>query len=144
MIQASTIGRSTAAPEPSALSCELRLLDRVNRAGRQKYLGELILTNRTTSTIQVPYRMTALQHLALLVTDSSGRVLSEGHFGDRFAPTLEPGDLRLAPGESFVAVVPLFATVRSEQRLPGTYTITAIYECGSLRAASDPLTVAVA
>ncbi len=72
-----------------------------------------------------------------------GKPVSEGHFGDRFAPTLEPQTLRLEPGDKFTTHIHLFATVPYEPLPPGTYIVQAVYEYGNIRAVSDPVRVTV-
>jgi hypothetical protein len=106
-------------------------------------MGEVELQNFSANPVEIAYWMTALQYLHLVVTRSDGAVVSEGHFGDRFAPTLEPLVLRLEPGDKFTANVPLFATVPQTPVPPGTYTIQAVYEYNGFRAVSDPLLVTV-
>jgi hypothetical protein len=106
-------------------------------------MAEVELENVSTAPLEIAYRMTALQYLNLVVTNAGGAVVSEGHFGDRFAPTLEPLVLRLEPGEKFTAPVHLLATVRSEPPPPGTYTVQAVYEYEGLRAISDPVQLTV-
>jgi hypothetical protein len=106
-------------------------------------MAEVELRNVSTTPVEVLYHMTALQHLNLVVARADGTVVSEGHFGDRFAPTLEPQVLRLDPGQTFAANVHFFATVRCDPIAPGTYTVQAIYEYNGLRAVSDPVEVVV-
>jgi hypothetical protein len=100
-------------------------------------MGEVELENQSPIPFEISYRMTALQYLNLVVTNAGGSVVSEGHFGDRFAPTLEPQLLRLGPGEKFTANVHLLATVRCDPIPPGTYFVQAMYEYNGLRAVSD-------
>jgi hypothetical protein len=106
-------------------------------------MGEVELENLSAAPLEIAYRMTALQYLNLVVTGPDGKIVSEGHFGDRFAPTLEPVVLRLAPGERFTANVSLFATVPNHPLSPGTYTIQAVYEYNGSRSVSVPLQVTV-
>jgi hypothetical protein len=134
-------------PEPEAraqpLACRLRRRETTDRSAATPNLGELELENVSARPLEIVYRMTVLQYLNLVVTAPDGRVVSEGHFGDRFAPTLEPTVLRLEPGEKFRANVHLFATVPCEQIPPGTYVVQAVYDCNGFRAVSEPLPVTV-
>ena len=70
-------------------------------------------------------------------------MISAGHYGNLFSPPAEPSTLRLQPGEKFVAPVSFFATVPEDKRLPGSYTVQAVYEYGGTRAVSEPLTVRI-
>jgi hypothetical protein len=137
--------RKASAPSapPQPLACRLRHKEIFGRHGQVAYMGEVELENMTSNPLEISYRMTALQYLNLVVTDSQGNILSEGHFGDRFAPTLEPQVLRLGPGEKFTTNVHLFATVPCDPIPPGTYRIQAMYEYNGFRAVSDPVEVTV-
>lgn len=99
--------------------------------------------NLSDHTLEIAYRMTVFQFLNLVVVTPTGRVVSEGHFGDRFAPTSEPEVLRLEPGESFAATVHLLATIRNQPVPSGTYLVQAMYEYNGLRAVSEPVEVTV-
>jgi len=133
--------QSVAPPQP--LACHLRHKEVMGRQGLMPNMAEVELENLSTAPVEIAYWMTALQYLHLIVTGPDGRIVSEGHFGDRFAPTREPQVLRLAPGEKFAANVHLFATVPQTPVPPGTYTIRAVYEYKSIRAISDPVQVTV-
>jgi hypothetical protein len=87
--------------------------------------------------------MTELQYLNLVVTNADGKVVSQGHFGDRFAPTCDPLVLRLEPGEKFTANVHLFATMAVHPVPPGRYLVEAVYEYNGCRAVSNPVEVSV-
>jgi hypothetical protein len=103
-------GENQAAP-PQLLACRLRRKEVVGRRGPVANMGEVELENLSAAPLEIAYRMTALQYLNLVVTGPDGTVVSEGHFGDRFAPTREPLVLHLEPGQKFTANVHLFATV---------------------------------
>jgi hypothetical protein len=128
---------------PQPLACRLRRKEVISRRGPVSNLGEVELENLSATPLEIAYRMTVLQYLNLVVTNPAGQVVSEGHFGDRFAPTLEPLVLRLEPGEKFTANVHLFATVPGDPLPSGTYTVQAVYEYNSFRAVSEPVQVAV-
>jgi hypothetical protein len=104
-------------------------------------MGEVELENVSTFPLEIAYRMTVLQYLNLVVTKADGGVVSEGHFGDRFAPTLAPQVLRLDPGEKLTAPVHLFAMVRCHPMPPGTYLVQAVYEYDGFRTVSEPVVV---
>jgi hypothetical protein len=134
-------------PEPEAraqpLACRLRRRGTAGPSAAAPNLGEVELENVSAKPLEIVYRMTVLQYLNLVVTAPDGRVVSEGHFGDRFAPTLEPMVLRLEPGEKFRANVHLFATVLCDPIPPGTYLVQAVYDCNGSRAVSEPVLVTV-
>jgi hypothetical protein len=106
-------------------------------------MAEVELENRSDTVLEIEYRMTALQHLNLVIHDSQGNLVSTGHFGDRFAPAFESYFLRLAPGEKFAANVHLFATMPRGPIAPGIYGVQAVYEYNGFRAESEPLEVSV-
>jgi hypothetical protein len=103
----------------------------------------LELENLSAAMLEIPAGVHPLQHLDLRVTDAAGSVVSEGWYGNRFSPAEAPADLRLKPGEKFVAPVALLGTVPPERRRPGTYVVQAIYDCPGLRAVSEPLTLTI-
>jgi hypothetical protein len=123
------------------LACRLRRKEMTGRQGPVANRGEVELENQSASPLEISYQMTVLQYLNLAVTAADGRVVSEGHFGDRFAPTLEPQVLRLAPGQKFTANIHLLATVRDDAIPPGTYWVQAVYEYNGFRAVSEPVQV---
>ncbi|MCI0463602.1 MAG: hypothetical protein L0Z62_42240 [Gemmataceae bacterium] len=125
------------------LTCRLRPKHVIGRQGPVPHMAEVELQNISATPFEIAYRMTVLQYLNLVVTGADGSLVSEGHFGDRFAPTLAPLVLRLEPGEKFTADVHLLATVRCDPIPPGTYTVQAIYEYDGFRAVSDPLQVEI-
>jgi hypothetical protein len=143
MSEATTLKDATSVAPAQPLACRLRRTPVSGRRGLVADMGEVELQNLSARAVDIPYWMTALQYLHLVVTRSDGAVLSEGHFGDRFAPTLEPLVLHLEPGDKFTAIVPLFATVAHPPLPPGTYLVQAVYEYNGFRAVSDPLPVAV-
>lgn len=128
-------------PEAPPLVCRLRRKEVVGRRGPVRNMGEVELENRSSDPLEIAYHMTALQHLNLVIRKPSGEVVSEGHFGDRFAPTAAATGLRLMPGEKFTANVHLLATAPRQGLPPGVYLIQAVYECDGLRAVSEPLQV---
>jgi hypothetical protein len=125
------------------LACRLRPKEVLGKRGPIPHLGELVLENRSPAPLEIAYTLTPLQYLDLVVVGPSGTVVSEGHFSDRFSPTLEPTILRLLPGEVFTAQVPLLGTVPQDKRTPGVYTVQAVYEYNGCRIVADPVTVTV-
>jgi hypothetical protein len=104
-------------------------------------MGEVELENGSAVPLEIEYTMTPLQFLELTVIGTGGRVVSEGHFSDRFSPTREPAVLRLSPGEKFRSNVALLATVPRSKRLPGTYTIHGSYRFQGIQVRAEPVTV---
>jgi len=127
--------------DPQPLTCQLRRMDENSRCSSVSLMAEIELKNTSTSPIEIEYWLTALQGLNLIVNDGNGKVVSEGHFADRFSPTLDPRILRLEPGESFRASVHLFATVPHALQVPGNYSIKAIYEYNGFQAESGFVSV---
>jgi hypothetical protein len=132
-------------PEPSTppLVCRLSHKKLTGRRASVQNMGEFELENVSSSPLEISYWMTWLQYLNLVVKDAAGQVLSDGHFGDRFAPTLEPMVLRLEPGEKLAANVHLFATVRGDPMPQGTYFVQAEYEYDGWRCVSEPVSAVI-
>ena len=104
-------------------------------------MGEVELENCSAVPLEIEYTMTPLQYLELEVIGPGGEIVSEGHFSDRFSPTLEPAILRLTPGEKFTANVALLATVPPERRRSGQYRVRASYCFLGRSVLAEPLTV---
>ncbi len=96
--------------------------------GSSQTAGEIELENASPRVLAIQSEMHPLQYLDLVVTDTCGTVPSQGHDGAAFSPREEIDTLRLAPGMKYRHVVSLLATVPLERRLPGTYTVQAVYE----------------
>jgi hypothetical protein len=103
--------------------------------------GEVELENTSAGVLEVPLQMSPFQHLNLVVTDSSGREVSHGHYGNRFSPLETPYTWRLKPGEKFVGNVSLLGNVPKEKQLPGTYVVRALYDGPAGIAMSEPLQI---
>lgn len=123
------------------LACRLRCKDITGHRGSVPNVGVLELENQSSAPLDIEYTLTPLQFLEFVVTGPDGAVASTGHFADRFSPSLEPSVLRLSPGGTFVARVPLLGTVLAENRRPGTYHVRAVYEYNGLRAVSEPVEI---
>jgi hypothetical protein len=127
-------------PARPALTCRLRQKTQ-GRAAQSPTAGEVELENTSADVLEIELQMSPFQHLNLVVTDAAGRVVSEGHYGDRFSPLEEPYVFRLQPGEKYTGSVSLLGTVPEQKRLPGTYTVRAVYEYKRLIAVSEPFHV---
>jgi hypothetical protein len=126
--------------QPS-LVCRLRHKPLIGRQGPIPNMGEVELENASTSPLEIEYTMTPLQFFNLEVIGPGGQVVSEGHFCDRFSPSLERSVLRLLPGEKFASNVSLLATLPPDKRHPGMYTVQASYRIAGLRVMAEPLIV---
>ena len=145
MSEAATQGSvRTEAPGRSPLVCRLRPKVVIGREGPVPYMGEVELENTSASPLEIEYTMTPFQFLELEVTGPGRRLVSEGHFSDRFSPSEVPSVLRLMPGEKYTATVSLLATVPCEKRIPGRYTVQASYRFLGVVLLAEPLTVEVA
>jgi hypothetical protein len=118
-----------------------RLHPKQLRRGDSPTAGEIELENTSPVAIEIETDRHPLQVLNLVVTDASGNVLSEGHYGDVFSPRGRVDTLRLAPGAKYRHIVSLLATLPQAKRLPGTYTVLAMYDYNGFRAVSAPLVV---
>jgi hypothetical protein len=101
--------------------------------------GEVELENTSGSAVEISVQMSPWQYLNLRVTGPDGSLLSQGHYGNRFSPVEEPYTVRLGPGEKLCGPVSLLGTVPEDRRLPGHYTVQAVYEYQNLRAVSEPI-----
>ena len=126
-------------PAQSKLSCRLR--PRQLRRGHSPTAGEVELENTSRDVLEIEVHSSPLQYLNLVVTDAAGKALPTSAYGDFFSPLSKPYVLRLGPGEKFTGPVSLLGNVPREKRLPGTYTVRAVYEYNGLSAVSDPLEV---
>jgi len=131
-------------PSSSPLACRLRPKAGTGPQGPVPNMGEVELENCSGTPLEIEYTMTPLQFLELEVIGPGGGVVSEGHFSDRFSPTLEPAVLRLLPGEKFTSNVSLLATVSRDKRVPGRYTVQASYRFQGRSVLAEPLTVELA
>jgi hypothetical protein len=125
------------------LACFLRPKEHLGRNGPVPFSAEVELKNLSDTPLDIEYQMAVLQYLNLIVRDSQGCIVSEGHFGDRFSPFAENQVLRLGPGESYKHRVHFFATTPKAHRTPGTYSVQAVYEYNGFRAESDTVSVTV-
>lgn len=91
--------------------------------------------------MEIEVFMHPLQYLDLLAINSAGSSVRSHHYGHVFSPHEKPYFLRLGPGEKYTHPVSLLGNVAQEKRLPGTYTVRAVYEYNGLRAVSEPLEV---
>ncbi len=134
------LAQKTEIPAAQAiLVCRLRHQQLLR--GDSPTAGEIELENSSPSVLAIETDMHPLQYLNLVVTDASGGVLSEGHYGDIFSPRGRTDTLQLAPGAKYNHLVSLLGTLPQAKRVPGTYSVQAVYEYNGLRAVSEPLTV---
>jgi hypothetical protein len=136
MIQPTTTPASPLAAQ-SPLVCRLR--HRQVRRGYSGTAGELELENISGTVLDIVVRTSPLQYLDLVVTDTSGKVVSESYYGDLFSPLEEPYTLRLAPGQKYTGPVGFLGNVPPQRHLPGQYTAQAVYQYQGIRAVSEPL-----
>jgi hypothetical protein len=138
--QPTTLSEVPARLGGSPLACRLRVKQaEEGRRPQPPGSGEVELENTSSAPIQIELQMSPLQYLNLIVKDAAGKVVSEGHYGDRFSPVAEPYAFRLEPGQKYTHNVALLGTVPEAKRLPGRYTVQAVYQARGLTAASAPL-----
>ncbi len=143
MSEAATLQGVAPIAPAQPLVCRLCRKQLTHRGNAVPHMAEVELENVSPVPVEIAYQMTVLQCLNLVVTKPDGAIVSEGHFGDRFAPTLEPQVLRLEPGGKFTANVHLFATMPDRHLSVGGYEVHAVYEYNGFRAISEPIPVAV-
>lgn len=123
------------------LVCRLR--HKHLQRGKASMAGEIELENSSPHVLEIKTEMHPLQYLNLVVKDARGRIHSEGHYGDIFSPRGKIDTLRLAPGAKYQHIVSLLGTLPEKKRLPGKYSVQAVYDYNGLRAVSEPLAVEV-
>jgi hypothetical protein len=126
-------------PVQTLLVCRLR--HKKLARGQSLTAGEIELENASSGVIEIDSDRHPLQYLNLVVTDSQGVLLSEGHYGDVFSPRGRIDTVRLAPGEKYTHNVSLLGTVAEGNKTPGTYVVRAVYEHKQLKAVSEPVLV---
>jgi hypothetical protein len=133
-------GKTSASTELRAvLACRLR--HRTRGRGLSPTAGEVEIENVSPEVIEIEVRMHPLQYLDLVITDAAGNTIPAPPYGQVFSPREIPYTFRLAPGEKYTHNVSLLGNIPEEKRLPGTYTVRAVYEYNGLRAVSEPLQV---
>jgi hypothetical protein len=143
MAEISTLAQAQPKAMAPLIACSLQSAELVGRNGPVPFMADVEIQNVSDKPLDIEYEMTVLQHLNLIVTDASGSVVSEGHFGDRFAPTEHPQTLHLEPGDKYSAKVSLFATAPGFRSIPGEYAVRAVYEYKKIRSVSTPVSVSV-
>jgi len=136
--------QSARAKAPPRLLCRLRT--RTPQEGRRSpppFAGEIELENVSSQFLEIPIDLHPLQYLDLIVTGPDGSLVSGFVYGNLFSPLAESVTLRLLPGEKYVAPIALLGNVPPDKQLPGCYTVKAVYECGELRAESEPFVLCV-
>jgi hypothetical protein len=83
MASQSTTGAPLAATQ-AVLVCRLRA--KQLQRGHSSTAGEIELENASAEVVEIEYDMHPLQYLNLVVTDSAGVAVTEGHYGDVFSP----------------------------------------------------------
>jgi hypothetical protein len=125
----------------SAIACRLR--HRMGRRGPSPTAGEIEIENVSSEVIDIEVTMHPLQYLDLVITDTAGDLVPAPPYGHLFSPREKAYTFRLAAGEKYTHNVSLLGNVPEEKRLPGTYTVRAVYAYGGLRAVSEPLQVQI-
>lgn len=122
-------------PTRSGLVCRLR--HRQLQRGHSLTAGEIELHNTSEDPVVIEVHSSPLAYLNLIVRDAAGTLVSASYYGDLFSPLMEPYTLLLQPGDAYTGPVSLLGNVPEGRRLPGTYSVQAIYEYKGLRAVSE-------
>jgi len=139
-MSATTVASGEYRLHQQALVCRLRKKT-TGRAAHIPTAGEVELENVSSEVLEIDVHTSPLQYFDLIVTDATGRVVSELFYGDLFSPLEEPYTLRLRPGEKYLGPVGLLGNVPEGKRSPGRYTVQGVFDYKGLRATSDPLPV---
>jgi hypothetical protein len=134
-----TTERISAVVPQTRLVCRLR--HRGGRFGPSPTAGEVEIENTSAQPIEIEFEMHPFQYLDLTVTDPSGTLVSEGHYGNIFSPRGGPTVLHLGPGEKYAFGVALLGNVPPEKHQPGCYLVRACYRYKDVKAVSEPLQV---
>jgi hypothetical protein len=142
--QRGTVSDVPARRVDAPLTCRLRVKPaQVGQRPPPQGCGEVELENTSDKPIEITLQMSPLQYLNLVVKDSAGNVISEGHYGNCFSPLAEEYTFRLEPGQKYTHNVSLLGTVPEAKQLPGRYTVQAVYQASGLCAASAPLGIEI-
>lgn len=126
------------------LTCRLRRKLRLRHGPASPLAGEVELENLSQNSIEIEWDRHPLQHLDLVITDAAGSLVPATPYSDGFSPySVTPQIFRLEPGEKYIHNVGLLGGVPKEKRLPGTYTVRAVYQYQGLKAVSEPLEVQI-
>jgi hypothetical protein len=72
-----------------SFACRIRRKQGRDNCPSSSDSGEVELENVSSVPVEIELEMSPFQHLNLVVTDSQGEVVSEGHYGNRFSPSPE-------------------------------------------------------
>jgi hypothetical protein len=126
----------------STIACRLR--QQVGgRRGPSPTAGEVEIENVSADAIEIEITLHPLQYLDLIITDAGGDRVPAVPYGSIFSPQRAPYIFRLGAGEKYTYNVSLLGTLPQDRRLPGLYTVRAVYEYGGLRVVSEPVTVEI-
>src|SRR5262245_54938166 len=118
----STLLASPEAMGDAPMECALTL-EKTSIKPYEPLFGVFTLTNTSTKRLTIVYGRSPLEHLDLVITDKAGKTVSEGRYGDLFAPFAEPQTLLLEPGRTFSPSLAPLAVVRRENRKVGEYRV---------------------
>jgi hypothetical protein len=128
----------------ATLVCRLRHKATNRRGSPAPLAGEVEIENVSQDGIDIEWDRHLLQYLSLVITDAAGNQVPAAPYGDQFSPhSFTRSIFHLAPGEKYVDHVALLGGVAKEKRLPGTYTVRAVYRYKELTVVSEPVKVQV-
>ncbi len=133
----------------SPLHCQL-VANQKSGGLETSYSGELELRNDSKAPITIEYVDDPTDHLALDVRDPAGKLLPKvaPFYGGIYAQLRPEGakqTFTIKPGETYRQHLALFGMTDDEAhpRVPGKYTVEAVYHWGKVELRSDKVTIEV-
>ncbi len=133
----------------SPLHCHLTA-ERKSGGLETVYSGDLELRNDSKEPITIEYVDSPTDHLALDVRDPAGKLLPKTipFYGGIYAQIRPEGakqTFTIKPGETYRHNLVLFAMTdkKAHPRVPGKYTVEAVYHWGKVELRSDKVTIEV-
>jgi len=133
----------------SPLHCQL-VADQKSGGLETAYSGDLELRNDSKEPITIEYVDSPTDHLALDIRDPAGKLLPKAipFYGGLYAQIRPVGakqTFTIKPGETYRQNLALFAMNDDEAhpRVPGKYTVEAVYHWGKVELRSDKVTIEV-
>jgi len=124
-----------------ALACRI-VVGKWEDPRREKYPKvEVAITNVSDNPVTIDCRNHVLEFLEVVVTDYTGKRVSEPGYGRTFPPCDQVYSLRLMPGETYTHRIGYLTTVPTEHRVAGTYTVQAAYTYRDITAVSPPVKI---
>ena len=128
-------------PKAANMECKL-IVENKNLAIGEVPSGRVEIKNISKQEIVITYNTSPWEFLDLEVADPTGKVISDGKYGDRFSPSTIIAEriVTLRPGDVFTRAVDVFGSSKETDRMtPGIYRVVAVFGYNEVLAKSDPV-----